>query len=154
MTVKGNEKDRTWPVTSLVTSRSMTLALDKKFGGGFWTSFEFWKSAGNFLRSRDLGGAETPPSRQAGTGNSRTRRGLTLADIGGRFNPPWSFCRYRKNPLVNLAEIWHSFASIHFTPTLRILDSGHAQVTNLWRHVRSKSTDFAIYWSWVSFPTL
>ena len=37
------------------------------------------------------------------------------------------FHRYCKNALADLAEILHSFTSILFTPTLKILASGHVE---------------------------
>ena len=71
------------------------------------------------------------------------------------------FRGYRKNALTDLAEIWHSFASILFTPTLKPL-----KILAL-SQVRSRSYDvihdvvfgrnrriFAIYRSGVSFLAL
>ena len=56
---------------------------------------------------------------------------LILAGTGGGWCIPLKVFRgYCQNALADLAEIWHSFAAILFTPTLKIAWSGHGVMTS------------------------
>ena len=133
----------TWPVTSAVTLRSITLSFAQQFWQDYHTLFEFWKSAQCGFGDRRGGLILAPSPSGAPYRSTPVGRGLTAVSF---CNWSWPLQHLKIVPMpmlyllycFNISACWHKQLLIQAIGSLLNFRSNHLYLYTYGLHCRQK----------------